>query len=127
MQQPWYLSGKCPRVLVLKKIVNSTQTFLLACDVAVVPLHKLFSLIRQTAIILKDKTQFLLFHTRKKIFNNNINKFKSFLLWGICKSRLYLLDITDFRFLVSSCILNEDCISKKSSSSTSSALKKSVN
>ena len=33
----------------------------------VVPLHKRFSLIRQTAIILKDKTQFLLYHTQKKI------------------------------------------------------------
>ena len=66
MQQPWYLSGKCPRVLILKKIVNSTQTFPLACNVAVVPLHKLFSLIPQTAIILKDKTQFLLFDARKK-------------------------------------------------------------
>ena len=36
-------------------IVNSTRTFLLACDVAVVLLHKLFSLIRQTVIILNDK------------------------------------------------------------------------
>ena len=61
---------KCPRVLILKKIVNSTQTFPLACDVVVVPLHKPFSLICQTAIILKDKTQFLLFHTRKKIILN---------------------------------------------------------
>ena len=52
------------------------------------PLHKLFSLIRQTAIILKDKTQFLLFHTQKK------NYFKSFLFCGICKSRLYSLDIS---------------------------------
>ena len=51
----------------LKIIVNSTQTFPLACDIVVVPLHKLFSLICQTTIILKDKTQFLLFRTRKKI------------------------------------------------------------
>ena len=50
-------------VLVLKKIVNSSQTFPMACEVAVVPLHKLFSLIHQTAISLKDKTQFLLFYT----------------------------------------------------------------
>ena len=53
-----------------KKIVNSTHTFALACDVAVVLLHKLFSVIRQTAIILKDITQFLLFHTRKKMILN---------------------------------------------------------
>ena len=66
MQQPCYL----PRALVLKKIVNSTHTFAFACDVAVVLLHKLFSVIRQTAIIFKDKTQFLLFHTRKKIILN---------------------------------------------------------
>ena len=66
MQQPWYL----PRVLVLKKIVNSTHAFEFACDVAVVPLHKLLSVIRQTAIIFKDKTQFLLFHTRKKMILN---------------------------------------------------------
>ena len=83
---------KCPRVLILKKIVNSTQTFPLACDVVVVPLHKLFSLICQTAIILKDKTQFLLFPLPK----NNNNHFKSFLLWGICKSRLYSLDISTY-------------------------------
>ena len=51
----------------LKKIVNSTETFPLACDAVVVPLHKLFSLIFQTTIIVKDKTQFLLFRTRKKI------------------------------------------------------------
>ena len=36
------------------------------CGCVVVPLHKRFSLIRQTAIILKDKTQFLLYHTQKK-------------------------------------------------------------
>ena len=28
-QQPWYLVGKCPRVLVFKKIVKSLQPFLL--------------------------------------------------------------------------------------------------
>ena len=50
----------------LKKIANWTHTFAFACDVAVVPLHKLFSFIRQTVIILKDKTQFLIFHMRKK-------------------------------------------------------------
>ena len=49
------------------KKVNSTQTFPLACDVVVVLLHKRFSFICQTAIILKDKTQFLLFHPRKII------------------------------------------------------------
>ena len=125
MQQPWYLSGKCPRILVFLKIVNSTQTFPLACDVAVVPLYKLFSLIRQTAIILKDKTQFLLFHLRTN--NNSNNNFEFFLLWGICKSRLHSYIYTEFRFLVSSCILNDDYISKKIqefSSSTSSARKK---
>ena len=41
-----YLAGKCIRVLVLKKIVNSTQTFLLPFDVVLEPLHKLFALIR---------------------------------------------------------------------------------
>ena len=70
MQQPWYLPGKQPRVLVLKKIVNLTDTFAFACDAAVVQLHKLFPRIRQTAIILNNKTQFLLFHTRKKIISN---------------------------------------------------------
>ena len=45
------------------KKFNSARTFLLACDVADVPLHKLFSLF---SIILNDKTQFLLFHTKKK-------------------------------------------------------------
>ena len=61
-------------------------------------LHKLFSVIRQTATILKDKTQFLLFQTWKK-------KFKSFLFCGIRKSRLYSVDITtdipilDFLFI----------------------------
>ena len=50
--------------------IISTQTFAFACDAAVVPLHKRFSVIRQTAIIFKDKTQFLLFHTRKKIILN---------------------------------------------------------
>ena len=96
----------------LKKIVNSTHTFAFACDVAVVPLHKLFSVIRQTAIILKDKTQFLLFHTRKE------NNSKSFLFGGICKSWLFSLDMStdvrNFRFFVSSCILNDYCISEKS-------------
>ena len=32
--------------------------------------HKLFSVTRQTATVLKDKTQFLLFQTRKKIILN---------------------------------------------------------
>ena len=36
------------------------------CGCVVAPLHKRFSLIRQTAIILKDKTQFLLYYTQKK-------------------------------------------------------------
>ena len=45
MQQSWSLAGKCPRIHVLKKIVNSTQIFLLACDVAVAPVHNLFFLI----------------------------------------------------------------------------------
>ena len=58
---------KISQVLVLKKIVNSTQTFLLACGLVVVPLHKLFSLVHQTAIILTDKTQFHLFHMQKNI------------------------------------------------------------
>ena len=49
------------------------------------PLHKLFSLIRQTAIILKDKTPFS--YAKK-------NHFKCFLFGGICKSRLYSLDIS---------------------------------
>ena len=39
-----------------KKDSHSTHTFAFACDAVVVPLHKLFSLIPQTAIILKDKT-----------------------------------------------------------------------
>ena len=51
-------------------------------------LHKLFSVIRQIAIILKAKTQFFLFHTRKKKI------FKSFLFCGICKSRLYSVNIS---------------------------------
>ena len=88
VQQPQYFSGKCPRVLILKKLVYSTRTFLLACDVVVVPLHKLFSVIRQTVIILNDKTQFLLFHTHKK------TNFQFFLFQGICKSRLYSLDVS---------------------------------
>ena len=79
---------KVSQVLVLKKIVNSTQTVPLTCDVVVVPLHKLFSLLHQTAIILKDKTQFLLIHTQKKI------SFQSFLFWEICKSRLYSSDVS---------------------------------
>ena len=66
---------------------NFKKDFAFTCDVAVVPLHKLFSVICQTAIILKDKTQFLLFHTRK-------NNFKSFHFCGICKSRLYSVDIS---------------------------------
>ena len=45
------------------KKFNSARTFLLACDVADVPLHKLFSLF---SIILNDKTQCLRFHTQKK-------------------------------------------------------------
>ena len=44
--EPWCLAGKCPRVLVLIKILNSTQTFLLPSDVVVVPLQKHFLLTR---------------------------------------------------------------------------------
>ena len=58
------------------------------------------SLIRQTAFILKDKYQFLLFHTRKN--NNGNNNFKSFLLWGICKSKLYSLDISTYITILNS-------------------------
>ena len=57
---------KFPRALILKKIVNSTRNCLLTCDTAVMPLHKRFSRIHQTAIILNDKTKCFLFHTQKK-------------------------------------------------------------
>ena len=69
-------------------IVNSTQTFPLACDVVVVPLHKLFSFIRQTVTILKDNSIPPFSYAKKKIF------FKSFHFCGICKSRLYSVDIS---------------------------------
>ena len=45
-QQPGNSAGKCPRVIFLKKIVNSIYTFLLPCDVVVVLLQKLLSFIR---------------------------------------------------------------------------------
>ena len=45
-QQPWHLTGKCPMVIVFKKIVNLIHIFLLPCDVVVVLLHKLLSFIR---------------------------------------------------------------------------------
>ena len=108
------VTGKCPRVLVLKKIVNSNQPFLLPCDVVVVLLHKPFSLICwhscwicwyydiELPLLSKIKLNSF-FSIREKIIN-----FQSFLFRGICKSRLYSLDVStdipildsllDFRF-----------------------------
>ena len=111
MQQSWYLSGKCPRVLVLKKIVNSTQTFPLAFDVTVVPLHKLSSLIYQTAIILKDLNSSFFIREKKKII---IIIILNLFFCGEYVNLYYIHIYADFTFLVSACILNDDCISKKS-------------
>ena len=77
------------------KKFNSTRTFLLACDVADVPLHKLFSLF---SIILNDKTQFLLFHTQKKKIQ--------FFLGGECKSRLYSLDVSTDMLILDSLLVH---------------------
>ena len=86
------MSGKCPRVLVLRKVVNATQTFLLACDVAVVPLHN-FSLIFVKLPLFSKIKLYSSFFIREK-------KNQSFLFGGICKSRLYSLDLsTDISIL----------------------------
>ena len=68
----------------------------MACDVALVPLRKLFSLICQTSIILNDKTQFLLLHMQQQQKKKKKKKknFQFFLFEGICKSRLYSLDLS---------------------------------
>ena len=103
MQQPWCLGGKCPRVLGLKKIANSTQIFLLPCDVVVVLLHKLLSSIRchchtKFGIKLNYGIKLPLFSKIKlnSSFSERGKKisFISFRFYGMHKSRLYSLSVS---------------------------------
>ena len=108
-------------------IVNSSWTYLLACDSVKLRLCRFtnFSLIRQTATMIKLNSSF-------SIPQKIIIIIFDFCFFGeYVNLRLYSLDEAQayqFRYFVSSCILNDDCISKKSKNvyqaPTSSARKK---
>ena len=117
MQQLCYLAGKSPRVISLKKIVNSIHTSLLLCDVVLILLHKLLSFIHWYCHIEFVDIVILSCHYYQcKNLTPPIPHMKK----KQKKPRLYSLDastnlqLKNFRLSISLCILNDDCMPWKS-------------